>query len=277
MLDAERGAFGEPRHPLDSTQIFAGPNDGLSQTCNGVSTFVGLQGHSQKTGYRVIFPTLDMGRYLEIAEEDILATEELSPAQSPFGALGGTRLSVRESARIMTSRAASGTQEVDDEFDLDIRLGASGWSMPGGAPDEGFYAPGYEGEEKQGAIKTNGACPTDTCKTCVTCGATCATCAGENTCHTCQTRCNQHTCQTCQTCPGENTCQTCKGEATCQTCQTCNTQCQQNTCQTCKGEVTCQTCQTHCQQNTCGVTCHTCPDNGCVPKTETCCKKGTCM
>jgi hypothetical protein len=258
----------------------AGPNDGLSQTFNGISTYIGLRGQSQKAGYRVLYPTLDMGRYLEIAESDILETEDLSPADSPFGALGGTRVSVRETARIIASRAASPAPEIDDEFDLDIRLG-SGWSMPSGMPGEAVYAPGLEGEEKQAKpIVTNGACPTETCKTCVTCGAktcvTCHTCAGENTCHTCQTACQQHTCATCVTCQGEATCQTCKGEATCQTCATCATQCAQNTCVTCKGEATCQTCETHCNQPTCGATCHTCPDV-CVPKTETCCKLGTCV
>jgi len=281
--DAQRGEFQEPPpHLLNSTQMFAGPNDGFSQTANGVSTFVGLEGHSRKAGYRVIFPTLDMARYLEIAEEDILEIEALPPARSPFGSLGGTRVSVREAARILTSRAAPQTPQADDEFDLDIRLGASGWSMPGGVPDEAIYAPGYEGEERQAKpIQTNGACPTNTCKTCVTCGghtcATCVTCAGENTCHTCATRCEQHTCQTCQTCQGEATCQTCKGEATCQTCQTCNTQCEQQTCQTCKGEATCNTCETRCHQNTCAgaATCLTCPEH-CVPHTQTCCK-GTCF
>jgi len=124
MMYTESGGFEEqPRHQFNSTRIFAGPKDGLSQTQNGVSTFVGLQGHSQKAGYRVIFPTLDMGRYVEIAEADILETQDLSPSHSPFGALGGTRVSVREAAPIMTSRAVSQTQEVDDEFDLDIRLG----------------------------------------------------------------------------------------------------------------------------------------------------------
>jgi hypothetical protein len=275
MTNAEMSGFAEqPRHPLDSTQMFAGPNDGLSETSNGVSTYIGLQGYSQKAGYRVIFPTLDMGRYIEIAEEDILGTEDLSPADSPFGALGGTRVSVRETARIMTSRTASSIEDVDDEFDLDIRLGASGWSAPSPTPGEAMYAPGNEGEERRAAIKTNGACPPtlDTCKTCVTCGAktceTCATCVGENTCHTCQTACEQHTCQTCKTCAGEATCQTCKGEATCHTCAG------EATCETCKGDATCQTCETRCGGHTC-VTCITCPPD-CEPKTQTCCKPGTC-
>ncbi len=71
MMYTESGGFEEqPRHQFNSTRIFAGPKDGLSQTQNGVSTFVGLQGHSQKAGYRVIFPPLDMGRYVEIAEAD---------------------------------------------------------------------------------------------------------------------------------------------------------------------------------------------------------------
>jgi hypothetical protein len=275
MTNAELGGFGEnPGHPLESTQIFAGPNDGLSETFDGVSTYIGLRADSPKAGYRVIYPTLDMGRYLEIAEEDILATEDLSPAESPFGALGGTRVSVREKARIITSRAVSPAQDVDDEFDLDIRLGASGWSMPSSHPGEAMYAPGNEGEERQAAIKTNGACPPtgDTCKTCVTCGAqtceTCHTCAAQNTCHTCETACAQHTCETCQTKCGQDTCQTCKADATCVTCKT---QCEQATCATCKGDATCQTCETLCEQATCGVTCHTCPDKGCPIHTQTCC------
>jgi hypothetical protein len=240
MLETERGGFEQPRHPLNATEIFAGPNDGLSQTCNGVSTFVGLQGSSQRAGYRVIFPTLDMGRFVEIAEEDILATEDLAPAHSPFGALGGTRVSVREAARILTSRAGSQMLEADDEFDLDIRLGASGWSMPPFMHEgagEAIYAPGMEGEERQAKpIETNGACPvTVACKTRVTCD----TCA--------------------------DTCLTCKGEATCQTCQTCHTHCEQATCQTCKGEATCG-----------GATCLTCADRGCPIHTQTCCKD-TCI
>jgi len=241
MMDTERGGCQEqPPHQLNPTQMFAGPNDGLSQTYNGISTFVGLQGHSRKAGYRVIFPTLDMGRYLEIAEADILETEELPPGDSPFGALGGTRVSVRETAPIMTSRAASPAREVDDEFDLDIRLGASGWSVPPGmyAPDQAIYAPGLEGEERLAKpIQTNGACPTETRTV-------------EATCHTC---------------------------VTCETCATCATQCEQATCQaTCKGEATCHTCATLCDQATCGVTCVTCPERGCPLHTQTCCKE-TCF
>ncbi len=280
MLDMTRSGFAEQSpDPLNTTQIPGGLNDTFTQTLSGISTFVGLVGRSQKAGYRQIFPTLDMGRYIEIAEADILEMEELAPAHSPFGALGGTRLSVREDARILTNRAFS-TAEVDDEFDLDIRLGASGWSVPAHLDEGAVYAAG--GEEGAGpkAIKTNGACPTETCRTCVTCAGentcqTCHTCKGENTCQTCQTCKGENTCQTCNTQCEQNTCQTCKGEATCQTCQTCNTQCQQQTCQTCKGENTCQTCETQCKQNTCGATCHTCPDH-CVPKTQTCCKE-TCF
>ncbi len=187
MTNAELGGFGEPpHHPLDSTQMFAGPNDGLSQTCNVVSTYIGLRGHSLKAGYRVIFPTLDMSRYLEIAEADILETEDLSPAASPFGALGGTRVSVRETARIVASQAVLPFEEVDGEFDLDIRLGASGWSMPSSVPGEAVYAPGYEGEEKRAADPhTQGE------------HHTCHTCKHDATCHTCETQCEQATCVTC--------------------------------------------------------------------------------
>jgi len=264
MSEIENVGFGEQSsHPLDSTKIFAGPNDGLSQTCNGISTFVGLEGRSQKAGYRVIFPTLDMGRYIEIAEEDILETEELAPEVSPFGALGGKRVSVRDAARIMTSRAVSRGHAVDDEFDLDIRLGASGWSVPPGmhegATGEALYFPGQEEEGGKQAkpIVTNGNCPTEVCKTEVTCH----TCKGENTCATCKGE------NTCATCKGENTCATCKGENTCATCKG------ENTCATCKGENTCATCK--------GETCVTCKgENTCVdckPTIITCCKHETCF
>jgi hypothetical protein len=203
MMESVTGGFGEqPLHQLNATQLFAGPNDGLSQTCNGVSTFVGLQGHSRKAGYRVIFPTLDMGRYVEISEADILRTEELSPAHSPFGALGGTRVSVREAARILTSTAVSQTQEVDDEFDLDIRLEASSWGAPGmhGGPNEAIYAPGYEGEERQanpedpehGKHHTKGEHHTcHTCETCQTCETVCAGCKPTITPNSC---CKEDTC-----------------------------------------------------------------------------------
>lgn len=240
MQDMIHGGFGEQPHiPANAT------------------TFVGLEGRSHKAGYRVIFPTLDMSRYLEIAEEDILAAEELPAEVSPFGALGGTRLSVREAARILTSRSNSGAQEVDDEFDLDIRLGASGWSAPAdfyeGGYDAIYAAPGNKPEG--GPIKTNGACPptiTPTCKTCVTCD-------------TCQTRCDQKTCETCATCKGDKTCQTCQ------------TQCEQHTCATCKGENTCATCETRCEQKTC-VTCQTCAGQpGCIVHTQTCCGPKTCV
>jgi hypothetical protein len=46
----------------------------------------------------------------------------------------------------------SRTQAVDDEFDLDIRLGASGWSLPDdireGAGYDGIYAAEEEEKEK---------------------------------------------------------------------------------------------------------------------------------
>jgi hypothetical protein len=195
----------------------------------GVLPLTGLVSRSAQEGHWLIYPSLDMGRRLEIAEADILDFEPLSAEQSPFGRLGGTRVLVRKNAVIATTRvSARAGQAAEDEFDLDIRLGA-GKSTPkdtcegsedgttcglkcetdgcdtNGCETDGCQTDGCETVGCTAGCLTAGCAPThaNTCKatcapTCLntcapTCKATCAnTCAA--TCHTCETKCQTPTC-----------------------------------------------------------------------------------
>jgi hypothetical protein len=174
----------------------------------GLTSFTGLLARSAEPGRWQIYPSLDMSRSVEIAEEDIVHTERLPAEKSPFGSLGGTRIFVKKGAEVATARTVTWTQPAGaagDEFDLDIRLG---------------------GEESE----PHKICPVtgQTDSTCLTCG-TCATQCDQHTCL--GTQCNQATCNTCATQCNQHTCQA--------TCQTCATQCKQHTCQG-----TCDTCAT---------------------------------
>src|SRR6266851_798610 len=201
---------GAPQEDKILSRLKSGP----AQTPVGVTSFVGLLGRSPKDGYWLLYLSLDMTRFVEIKETDIVHSEQLPPDRSPFGSLGGTQIFVRQDATLTTSKTVSqahAASEPPDEFDLDIQLGAS---------SSAALLP----------LPTRLTCPDSTCRTgCDTCpGDTCVTCDG-----TCRTNCGTcRTCQTCQTRCGQNTCV--------QTCQTCQTQCGQNTC------MTCQTCQTNC-------------------------------
>ena len=182
----------------------------------------GLVRRSPSPGRWLIHPTLDMIRCLEIAESDIVDFEMLTAEQSPFGRIGGTRVLVKKNAEIQTNWAASRLS--DDEFDLDIQIGAAGGREPHDiceGSDDGTTcdAPCSDGCEQSaecggsddcGGI--SGKCPTGECpKTHHTCPTDCppATCKG-NTCvntfcdqpscqGTCETKCRQATC-TCETC-----------------------------------------------------------------------------
>jgi hypothetical protein len=90
----------------------------------GLTSFVGLLGHSPRPGYWQLYTNLDMSRSVEIAESDIVHAEKLSPEKSPFGGLGGTRVFVKRDAQV--TQTATQTHKAseaapDDEFDLDIR------------------------------------------------------------------------------------------------------------------------------------------------------------
>ena len=138
---------------------------------------------------------------------------------------------------------------VEDEFDLDIRLGQSGGLGLVGLP--GRIAPGVRPYRMDYGEADESQAPTcyNTCGN--TCGNTCA-----DTCSTCR----GYTCETCDyTCA--NTCgNTCRGY-TCETCSyTCGNTCG-NTCgDTCKVTCgnTCFTCATQCATR-----CDTCPETQC--------------
>ena len=154
--------------------------------------------------------------------------------------LGGAKLRPGESTThgysLSTTLPAQVDTLVDDEFDLDIRLGRSGGLGLAGLP--GRIAPGVrpyrmdygEADESQAYTCDN------------TCGNTCANTCGD-TCNTCQ----GYTCETCDyTCANTcaNTCAyTCADTCgpTCRdTCITCATQCATQ-CATCP-ETACWTC-----------------------------------
>ena len=89
----------------------------------GLTSFVGLLGRSPKPGYWLLYLNLDMSRSVEIAESDIVHAEKLSPEQSPFGSLGGTRVFVKRGTQV--TQTATQTQDAGaaaDEYDLDLRL-----------------------------------------------------------------------------------------------------------------------------------------------------------
>ena len=238
-----------PQHPLVE-QLKPDP----AQLAKRVVVLVGLPGNSDRSGFQRLYLSTKLDYYAEFLDSDIVSTETVPAADSPFPGYDATRVSIRRDATILYVRVKS-AQPVD-EFDLDLRLGA-----PAVAAPQLFISP------------VNGC--TDTCHTACTC-ATCRTCAGENTCAaTCPNTCGQvATCHAAATCAGHgtcvatqcvagpndvhnpcvytnnqgNTCNTCA--ATCQTCftacnqATCaNTQCQQATCHTCAQAATCaQTC-----------------------------------
>jgi hypothetical protein len=221
------------------------------QPQTGLTSFVGLLGRSSRAGYWLLYLGLDMSRWVEIKEEDIVHSEPLAADQSPFGSLGGTRVIVKQNATVTTTQSVSRQQDAAaaaDEFDLDIQLGAAKPAIPIPRTDVG--------------LTCDDTCPRTQCDTCPRTQC--------NTCRTCQTHCGQNTCQnTCQTC--NTNCGTCPGNTCntqCGTCpgNTCNTQCGTcpgNTCNTQCG--TCATCLTRCGQNTCPrtqcdtcVTCRTC-------------------
>ena len=217
---AKEGA-GSEKPRLQEDRILARLAGGAGQAPAGLTSYVGLLGRSPNAGKWRLFLTLDMSLYVEIGEEDIVESEQLSKEQSPFGGLGGTRVFVKKGADVTTTQTVTRTHQAgadDDEFDLDIRLGAQASMAIPALPIGTGVGVGIRG-------------------TCETCRTQCDTCPGD-TCKTCQTDCNQATCN--------NTCHTQCGTCVA-TCQTCNTNC---------GQATCGTCQTNCNQATCN-TCRT--------------------
>jgi hypothetical protein len=230
----------------------------------------GLAGKSDREGWGRLYFNRTLTYYAEFRREDIVFTEAIPPEQGPMVGLKATRVGIKKDAVIEYTRTTRAT--VQDEFDLDVRLGAAAprQAAQPNIPDSNFDCPitiGIECPTQPFGCVTDQTCGCQTQQRTecfgFTCAGTCRTDCDQATCDTCRTKCGQNTCQTCNqnTCNTCNTCQTQCAQATCQTCNTCQTQCGQATCQTCRtqcGQATCNTCRTQCDQATCD-TCQRCP------------------
>jgi hypothetical protein len=65
-------------------KIFSRMKLGPGQAPSGLRSFVGLLSRSSKEGYWLLYPSLDMSRVVEIKEEDIVHTEQLSDLSDPM-------------------------------------------------------------------------------------------------------------------------------------------------------------------------------------------------
>lgn len=234
----------------NSSEYLSSRNDVLAglanlpkQAAEGSRSLTGIPGESRNATHLLIYPTLDQSRFIEIPYEDIVASQSLSPEESPFGAAGGVRVMVRQNATITSGLVTAKDGEARDDFDLDIRLGTAGRVEKrddGDDTENGDCGDTVDECDNTGDVcdqtdddecilPTEGDCNTDVADcgvrtrdedTCVTCGecktiATCATC-GRQTCATCETC---ETCVTCVTCEAE-----CK-RPTLEGCETAVTRC----------------------------------------------------
>jgi hypothetical protein len=227
-------------------------------------TLSGLGGRSDRPGYRRLYTSRSLSKYLEFRAEDVIDEESVPPEREPMPGLQSTTVHLRRDAAI--DQVSSLTAPPADQFDLDLRTGGatSAQMLPtqtwedactfgtdcGGGGDGtnfGLSCPGTCGETCQITLCRGRTCPDlDTCLSCRTCNTDC----NQATCATCNTNCGQATCATCN----QATCATCN-QATCATCNqatcaTCNTDC--GTCRTEIGR-TCLTANPH--VFTCGARC----------------------
>jgi hypothetical protein len=204
---------GKPKGWRAQRDAEGGENSGFDRALEpdilseGVTCLIGLVGQSSREGYRVLFLSLDMNSRVEIRDEDIVYSEKLSPEESPFGSLGGTRICVKKGAELDYSRTTARKVQAEaltgDEFDLDIRLGQRGISggQEGLIPLLGKTQPRTVcgtcratvcGACPQAQTQAGGTCPGSACvATC--CMTQCPTCPTCNTCNTCGT-CVNYTC-----------------------------------------------------------------------------------
>lgn len=208
---------------------------------DAVLSLVGLVSRGAKDGLWLLYPSLDMSRRLEIAESDILDFEKLSAEQSPFGRLGGTRVSVRKNAAIASTRV--NTRAAEDEFDLDIRLGA-GKSTPKEICEDTVDGTTCGGTCDADCGNITEDCASDACS--AGCHPKTPACNVPTDAATCRTICKQHTCAVTCAATCANTC-----PATCA--NTCAATCANTCAATCAN--TCHTCATKCKQPTCPPNC----------------------
>jgi hypothetical protein len=264
MPDNKKKSEGVGKSPDSSWVDHLGGQGATAPT--GVTPYVGLLRESpdDESMYQ-LYLGLDMRSCLYIQKADVAHWEDLPKEKSPFGSLGGSRVYVKDGAKIKSVRTTATTFESGavDEFDLDIRLGSrSGFAAAGnqtipetgcGAacetippftdPDVCQVATGFATCDRACTINDTCVCPPT--RGGKTCGVNCQiTRAFTCTCHTLQT-CNTNcgTCQTCATCATQ--CGTCATH--CGTCRvnTCNTKCGQETC------VACTHIFTQCNQHGC--------------------------
>ncbi len=226
----------------------------------GVTPYIGLlrQSPDDESVYQ-LYLGLDMRSCLYIQKADVVHWEDLPKESSPFGSLGGSRVYVRNGARIKSVRTTATMFEsgATDEFDLDIRLGSRAAATGGGQltiPDTGCgqqceTIPPFTDPAACQQLTAQNTCNCTLNDTCI-----CPPTQGGKTCGVnCQvTRAFTCTCQTCATC--NTNCGTCQTQ-----CGTCNTQC--GTCRV-------NTCATKCGQETCGPCTHIftqCNQHGCGP------------
>ncbi len=230
-MSEEPGLAGDETYqPLPQHPFVERMKPDPSQPAERVTELTGLPGDSDRSGYQRLYLTTKLDYYAEFLVRDIVNTEAVPADQSRSSRLDTTRVSVRRDATITYTWSKS-PQPVD-EFDLDVRLGAT-------AP---VIGPALLRATVPDCSVLDGCPPPPTLDTC-------PTRCDQVTCATCATRCHQATCvNTCATCAGENTCATCAGQNTCA--NTCDT------CATCAGQNTCVSCAyTYCAQNTCACAC----------------------
>lgn len=200
----------------------------------------GLWGDSDRPGFRRLYLSSALDTYAEFRVEDVLATAEIAPDQSPFFGEQSTKVELRHDAPVdfTVSRRVGDV----DEFDLDVRFGTGAPRPAGNAyASSGFIAcvkpnepitdpcnhtcdaflcktfkgdrPGRDCPGGGGGGGGGGSanCGTDTCNTCV--GATyCGTChtdPGHTYCGTCYTQYGETQCGTCHTDYGQTRCGGC--------------------------------------------------------------------
>ena len=101
-----------PQRPrLQEDRILAQLVSGSAQAPAGLASYVGLLSRSPNEGRWRLYLSLDMSVYIEIREEDIVHSEQLSADKSPFGGLGGTQVYVKKGAEVTTTQIVSRTHE----------------------------------------------------------------------------------------------------------------------------------------------------------------------
>jgi len=83
----------------------------------------GLAGKSDREGWGRLYFNRTLTYYAEFRREDIVFTEAIPPEQGPMVGLKATRVGIKKDAVIEYTRTTRAM--VQDEFDLDVRLGAA--------------------------------------------------------------------------------------------------------------------------------------------------------